>query len=141
MATIDLTTPEGKIRAAIGDWVDPIILDDDTILQVYANCNSNEPQAIKTCAYYILATLTQSTHSRVDRLETYGNQAFDQYLSYIKQVITNPASGLAGLSLAGVYAGGVDVAEFNTNAADSTTKQKQIPSYDNYRDPDYDSLI
>lgn len=140
MATIDLSTAVGRIRAAIGDWVDPVILDDAAISQVYANSGSNENQAIRTCAFYILGTLSRNTRERVDRIEWYGSESFKNYLSYIEKVITNPSSGLPGMSIGGIYAGGISKEDFTTNTADGDIIQKEIPSYTNYREPDLDSL-
>lgn len=141
MATIDLTTAVGRIRAAVGDWVDPVILDDTTISQVYANSGNNEGTAIRTCAYYILGTLSRNSRERIDRIEFFGSESFNNYLSYIQKVITNPANGLPGMSLGGVYAGGVDKEDFDDNAVDSTVIQKEIPSYTNYREPTLDTIL
>lgn len=134
MATIDLSTPVGRIRAAIGDWRDPITLSDDVIEQTLANCDGNENRAITTCAFYILAILAPQGHERLDRIEIWGSDAFNNYLKYVEKVITNPAGGL-GVGSAGIYAGGVDKEDFYNNLTDSTVINKRIPTYNNMRDP------
>lgn len=134
MATIDLSTPVGRIRAATGDWQDPVVLRDEDIEAVYTNSSENENQAIKTCAYYILATLARNGHERLDRIEIWGSDTFNNYLKYVEKVITNPAGGL-GVGGASIYAGGVDKEDFYNNLTDSTVINKRIPTYNNMRDP------
>lgn len=135
---LDLSSPVDRIRLLLGDWQDVEILPDVVYEYALTKHSNNERGAAVEVAYNILAVLAQNTHSRIDRIEMYGNQAFEQHLRFIKEFIRSP---LSSFNVTGIYAGGVDVAEFNTNAADSTTIQKQIPSYDNYREPDYDNLI
>ena len=136
MPVLYLSQAVDRVRLAVADWNDPVILPDETIEYVLSKNNNNESAAIRECAMYILGTFVYDTRQRIDRIEFFGGK-FENYLTYLQKTINNPAY----FQIAGIYAGGVDVAEFNTNVADSTTVQKQIPSYDNYREPDYDNLI
>lgn len=133
MAALDLTTAVDRVRLAIADYADPEILDDATIQYVLTKHDDNETAATKECAMYILGMLAQSTHSRIDRIEMWGSERFNNYLVYLKQVLMNPSMFLTG----GIYAGGVDVTDFNTDASDVDNIQRQIPSYSNYRSVDY----
>lgn len=137
MAALDLTTAVDRVRLAIADYADPETLDDTTIQYVLTKHDDNETAATKECAMYILGMLSHNTRERVDRLEFFGSERFNNYLVYLKQVLMNPAMFMTG----GIYAGGVDVTDFNANASDVNTIQKEIPSYSNYRSVDYTDYI
>ena len=136
MAALDLSLAVDRVRLAIADWNDPEILDDDVIEYVLTKNSNNESASIRECAMYILGTLVYDTHQRVDRLEFFGGK-FDNYLTYLQKTINNPAY----YQIAGVYAGGVDVADVAANVADTTTIVKEIPSYSNYREVNLDDLV
>lgn len=130
--TLDLTNPVDRIRLKLGDWQDIEILP-DAVYEYYLEANdNNERAATIDAAYAILATLTQSTRQRLDRIEYYGEQAFSQHLTFIKEFIRSPYSSF---NTAGIYAGGVDKEDFYSNLADSTVINKRIPTYNNMRDP------
>lgn len=135
---LDLSNPIDRIRLLLGDWQDVQILPDEVYEYALSKYDNNEKSAAVEVAYNILAVLSQNTHSRIDRIELYGNQAFDQHLTLIKEFLRSP---LSSFNVAGVYAGGIDVADVAANVADTTTIVKEIPSYTNYRDTNYENLL
>jgi hypothetical protein len=87
---IDPTTPVGKIRLRVGDWLDLPILSDAVIESALAECNDSIPRAAALCANYILAILTHKTHKKMAQLETWSDQQFDNYVKFIRMTINNP---------------------------------------------------
>jgi len=136
MATLDLSLAVDRVRLAIADWQDVPILPDSTIEYILEKNSNNESATIRECAMYILGTFVYDTHQRVDRLEFFGGK-FENYLTYLQKTINNPAF----YQIAGVYAGGIDVADVAANVADTDTIVKEIPSYSNYREVNLDDLV
>jgi hypothetical protein len=87
---IDPTTPLGKIRLRIGDWSDLPILPDYVIASALADCNNSVPRASVLCAQYVLATLTAKTHKRLAQVETWSNEQFENYVTFLKMTVLNP---------------------------------------------------
>lgn len=87
---IDPTTNVGKVRLRIGDWSDLPILPDTVITQALTDNNNNVYRAASLCAQYILATLSFKTHSRLDKLETWGSEAFNNYVKFLQTTVLNP---------------------------------------------------
>lgn len=90
MAVLDPSTPLGKIRLRIGDWRDLVILPDAVIQSALVDCNDNVPRAAALCAQYILATLTAKTHRKLQQLETWSGEQFDNYVKFLKMTVLNP---------------------------------------------------
>lgn len=90
MTIIDPSTPVGKIRLRCGDWSDLPILPDSVIESALVDCNNNLYRASSLCAQYILATLTAKTHRKMQMVETWGNERFENYVKFIKLTILNP---------------------------------------------------
>lgn len=88
---IDPTTVIGKLRLRVGDWRDLEILPDSVYEQAYADCDENLNRAAALCAQYILGTLTFGVRSKMYQLESYDNQAFDQYKQFLLMTVNNPA--------------------------------------------------
>lgn len=121
---IDMTDPVHRVRLAIGDISDTPLLTND-VIQYYLDTNSqNEVVAIKQAASNILVLLSYGTRERLDRVEVYGNQAFEQYLKVLKEVINNPSSAS---NPAGIYGTGVFIDDIKANQADSSVIQNRIP--------------
>lgn len=125
---LDLDNPVHRVRANIADWSDLPTLSDDVIEQVLTQQSNNEAAASRVCATYILGILSQQTHERLDRIELWGSEKFNNYLKYIKEFITSPMNGL--FANAGIYAAGIDKAEVDANNSDPTIIPNKIPSYD-----------
>ena len=132
MATIDPSVAEDRIRLACGDTSDIPYLTDDIYTYCLATQNNNEPAAIRMAAQMILAQLAYGSHQRLDKIEQWGSEAYQNYLSYIKQVIANPSYNALG----GVFVGGMNLADVQANIQDTTIVQKRIINYptDSYDD-------
>lgn len=90
MTILDPTTPLGKIRLRIGDWHDLVILPDSVIDSALTDCQNNVPRAAALCAQYILATLSFKTHKKMAQLETWSNEQFEHYVTFLKTTVLNP---------------------------------------------------
>lgn len=134
MATIDPSIAEDRIRLACGDTSDLPYLTDDIYTYCLSQQSNNEPAATKMAAQLILAQLSYGTHQRLGAIEQWGSEAFNQYLTYIKQVITNPSLNATG----GIYVGGLDLEDARNNKLDTTIVQQKLPvyPYNDYSDPD-----
>lgn len=132
---LDLTQARDRVRLAVADTNDLPVLSNDVYDYLLSKYTNNETAATKEAAYLILGQLSFNTRERLDRIETYGNMAFDQYLKFIGEVIKNPNGYL---NMAGIYAGGVDKADFIANNEDQTVIQNKFPTYNSYDDYEYD---
>lgn len=136
MPVLDMTEPVSRIRLGIADYNDPVLITDEVIQYTLDKNSGNEQAAIKECAYFILGALSKSTRQRVDRIELWGSDAYNQYLSYIKEVIRSPNGAYAS---AGIYAAGIDVEDIVSNATDTTIFYKPLPVSNS--DTEYSSLV
>lgn len=91
MTVIDPSTPLGKIRLRIGDWSDLVILPDEVITSAINDSDGNLHRAASLCAQYILAILTYKTHKKIAQVEVWSNEQFENYITFLKMVILNPA--------------------------------------------------
>ena len=91
MAQIDPSTNVGKIRLRIGDWKDPVFLSDEVIEAAVLESDNNIPRAAQLCAQYILATLAFSHHQKLAQLEVWGGEQFKNYMTFLKETVSNPA--------------------------------------------------
>jgi hypothetical protein len=90
MAIIDPTTTVGKLRLRVGDTSDLPILSDSVYEQTYIDSGNSLNRASATCAQYILALLSQNTHSKLVQIEVWGGEAFTNYLAFLTKVVLNP---------------------------------------------------
>lgn len=105
MASVDPSTPVGKVRLRTGDWQTLPILPDAVIESALTDCNNDIPRASALCAQYILGMLTHKTHRRMVQLETWSGEQYDNYVKFIQMTILNPNF----MSIAPVpYVGGND---------------------------------
>lgn len=134
MATLDLTKPEDRVRLNLGDTSDiPFLTTTEITYSLTAN-DGNENAATKQCAQFILAKMAYSGHEKLGSLEFWGDTVFSQYRTFLRDVVNNPVySGTAG-----VYVGGMNLADVQANLQDSTLVQKRIINYpkDSYDDSD-----
>ena len=130
MATIDPTTPLGNVRLIIADYNDPVILTDAVINWVLSKNSNNINQSAKECASYILGSLSADTDERLDKIQFYGSQRFNQYLKYLTTVVNGSNSPL-NATIGGIWFGGVDKSEYIANKCDETVKH--TPEYPHYR--------
>jgi len=125
MATLDLNDPADVVRLNIGDTSDIEWLS-DTEIQFALDANAgNVVAATKQSAMYILARMAFSGRERLDKLEFYGSEVYNNYLKFLKEVINNATLNAS----AGVYVGGMNLADVQANLQDSTLVQKRIINY------------
>ena len=124
MAALDLTDPLSRCRLGTADFQDLQILPDNVYEYLLEKHSDNETAVIKEAAQIILGSLSYGTRERLDRIETFGNQAFEQYLKYLKEVIKSPTGNYAS---AGIYAGGIYVDDVLANQSDSNVIQRRLP--------------
>jgi len=131
---IDMSIPRDRVRLAVGDTQDIVILGDSVYDYLLDTQGYSEPVATQKAAYYILGQLAPNTRQRLDRIEVYGNQAFEQYVALIKMVIKDPS---AGINIGAVWGGGVSIEDFVASANDPDVILKPIPTYDDYNSYEY----
>lgn len=87
---LDPTTSIGKLRLRCADYTDLPLMPDSVYQSVLDDNDGNIPRSARIMAQYILGTLTSRTHRRLAQLEVYGNQYFEQYVSFLKLTVLNP---------------------------------------------------
>ena len=87
---IDPTTDLGKLRLRTGDTGDLPYLNDNIYLTTLSDSSGNLNQTARICSMYILAILSKDTRQRLQMVELYGNQAYDQYKSYLTMLYKDP---------------------------------------------------
>lgn len=87
---IDPTSNIGKCRLRCGDFTDFPILPDEVYESVLSDSTNNVPKASRILAQYILAALAGRIHERLGTVEVFGNQYFEQYVTFLKTTILNP---------------------------------------------------
>ena len=137
MATLDLTDPVDVVRLNIGDTSDLPIIQDAEIQYALDSNNGNIIAATKQSASYVYAQLSYRGHERLDKLEFWGAEVFNNYRTFLKDIINNPIYNATG----GIYCGGIDKEDFVANANDDALVQRAAPSYfrDVYEDV-YDTI-
>lgn len=123
--TIDLTEATDRVRLNCGDTSDLPYLDTATYQYCLDSNDANENAATRMAAQLILAQLSYGSHQRLDKIEQWGSEAFENYLKYIKQVITNPMYA----SIAGIYVAGMLKDDVAANNTDTTIVQHKLPVY------------
>ncbi len=132
MAVLDLTDPVDIVRLNIGDTSDINWLSDVEIQYALDSNSGNINAATKQSATYILARLAFSGRERLDKLEFYGSEVYNNYLKFLKEIINSAVySGTAG-----IYVAGLDLADVQNNINDKTIVQHKMPIYpeDSYDD-------
>lgn len=93
---LDLSNPVSLMRLRCGDTRDLPILPDEVYESALAEKKNNLKQASLLCCQYILAQLSFKTHQRMNLLEVWGNEAFEQYMQYVMLVVRDPSfSGIS----------------------------------------------
>jgi hypothetical protein len=90
MAILDPTTNIGKLRLRLGDWMEIEWLPDSVYESTLADTGNNLPKSAIILAQYILAILTRKTDRKLQQLEVYGSQVFQQYFQFLKDTVLNP---------------------------------------------------
>lgn len=112
---IDLNTPVGQLRLEVMDMGDIPILDDASYTYILAQHDNVVKDSVVDALRAVQGKLAFSTRERLDRLEFYGNQTYEQYSKWVADKIKY-LSGI-GFVAGGVsvYAGGVFVSDVTAN--------------------------
>lgn len=122
-----------RVRLMVGDTSDIQYLPDSVYQYELTKNNNDERTAAKTCAMYILGMLTSRTKERLDRIEIYGAEAFNNYLNFLKMLV-DPRNSF---DVATPYAGGISISDVDTNNANTDVVQN--PAAKLGRDLDQDT--
>lgn len=88
---LDINTNVGRVRLRTGDFLALEYLPDAVYQQAIDDASGNLPQAAKVCATYILGMLSHKTRRRLNQLEVYGSEAFQQYKEFLLLTVKDPA--------------------------------------------------
>lgn len=127
MAVIDPTTNLGLCRLRCGDFGDLSLLPDAVYAQALADSGDNVRQASLTCAMYILASLSQSTHRRLATIEVWGSEKYKQYKDYLMLLSKDPSfNGTCPIPYSGSSVGEKsDIVQFQEDWKNNYTTLRQ----------------
>lgn len=124
---IDLNTPVGQLRLETGDVGDIVILSDDEYSYILSKHGNIVKDSVIDALYAVLARLSFKTRERLDRIEFFGNQSYEQYKTFVE----NKIKQLSGIGFVAnnfsVYAGGISVEDKSKYAADADLIQWRNP--------------
>lgn len=114
MFTNDPSNVVDRLRMVVGDTDDVNeYLSDQWYLYYLEKNTNNETRSAIDAAKSILARFTSNTREKVDQVEVYGNEMFENYLEWLKNFIENPA--ISGLRSPVPYAGGISKSDMRCN--------------------------
>ncbi len=103
-----------RVRTVVGDTsTSNEFLTDDWYTYYLTQNSSNETLAAIAAAKSILSKFTANTRAKLDQLEVYDNQQFDQYLQWLKEFMENPS--ISGLRSPVPYMGGLSDSDMRRN--------------------------
>lgn len=124
MFTNDPCNPLDRIRLLVGDTseVNEYLADQWYVYFLQKN-QDNETLASIEAAKAILSRFTSHTREKVDQVELWGNDKFNNYLIWLKDYIENPS--ISGLQSPVPYAGGISESDMqaNRNNTDNVTSR------------------
>lgn len=124
---VNLATPEGQLRFEVGDTMDVPIMSDAEYTYILSKHSNIVADSVLDALYAILARMSFKTRQRLDRIEFYGNQAFEQYMKFVEDKIKQ----IQGIGFVAnnfnVYAGGMSKQDAANYAADSDLIQFKNP--------------
>lgn len=88
---IDPTSDIGKLRLRVADYSDLPIFPDNVYQAVLADSGGSLPRAAKTLAGYILGALAHKTHRKLNQLEVWGAEAFENYKAFLILTTKDPS--------------------------------------------------
>lgn len=132
----DPNNPIDRVRMLVGD-TDPQneYLSDQWYIYFLDKSSNNETLAAISAAKSILVKFTSNTREKVDQVEIWGNEQFQNYLDWLKDFIENPS--LSGLRSPTPYAGGIsksDMRENDNNPDNNTLRIKTGFTQDDYQE-------
>lgn len=135
--TNDPTRDIDRVRLSVGDTdVDNEYISDTWYQYFLDNNSANEKLAAIDAAKAILAKFTANTREKVDQVEIYGNQQFDNYLQWLKDFIENPS--LSGILSPVPYLGGLSKQDMRDN--NTTIDNNRNPLYTGFVEEGCDTL-
>ena len=116
--TNDPNNPIDRVRIRVGD-TDPLneYVTDTWYSYYLTENNNNETLTAIDIAKLIIVQFTGSTREKVDQVEIWGNDKFDNYLEWLKDFIENPS--LSGLGSPSPYASGISISDMDSYKEDS----------------------
>lgn len=127
MAVINLATPEGQLRLETGDVADIPILSDAEYTYILSKHGNIVADSVVDALYAILARLSFETRQRLDRIEFYGNQSFEQYSKFVTDKIANLQGTNRLASNFSIYAGGLLLSDMAVNNANPDINRVVTP--------------
>lgn len=91
MAVIDYSTDIGKLRCRTADVSDLPYLPDQVYASVLAEKSGNMNAAVVALSSMILGQLAFKTHRKLQQLEVFGAEAFENYSKFLIMTIKDPA--------------------------------------------------
>ena len=124
---IDLNTPVGQLRLETGDVGDIVILSDAEYSYILSKYGNSVKDSVIDALYAVLARLSFKTRERLDRIEYFGNQSYEQYKTFVENKIKQLNGTGFVASNFNVYAGGISVEDAEKYKSDSDLIQWHNP--------------
>lgn len=124
---LNLNTLEGQLRLETGDVSDVAVMSDAEYTYILSQHNNVVKDSVLDALYAILARLAYNTDQRLDRIQFWGSQSYEQYKSFVEGKIKQ----IQGIGFVAnnfnVYAGGISKEDAANYAADTDLVQWQNP--------------
>jgi len=122
--------PRDRVRMKIGDIDQTNEYLSDQWYDYFIQQNSkNETLAALDAAKAILSYFTKNSREKVDQVEVWGNDQFDNYLKWLKEFTENPS--ISGLKSAIPFGGGTSKSDMNERKSDSDNNLSPLSVGDN----------
>ena len=124
---IDLNSAVGQLRLETGDVSDIPVLSDAEYTYILSQHNDVVKDSVIDALYAVLARLSYNTDQRLDRIQFWGSQSFEQYKTFVQDKIKN----LTGVGILAnkisVYAGGISKTDAEKYSTDDDLIQFSNP--------------
>ena len=124
---IDLNSAVGQLRLETGDISDIPVLSDAEYTYILSQHNDVVKDSVIDALYAVLARLSYNTDQRLDRIQFWGSQSFEQYKTFVQDKIKN----LTGVGILAnkisVYAGGISKTDAEKYSTDDDLIQFSNP--------------
>lgn len=124
---IDLNTSVGQLRLETGDVADVPVMSDAEYTYILSQHNNIVKDSVLDALYAILARLAYNTDQRLDRIQFWGSQSYEQY----KQFVEGKIKQIQGIGFVAnnfnVYAGGLSKQDAADYKADTDLIQWKSP--------------
>lgn len=124
---LDLNSAVGQLRLETGDISDIPVLSDAEYTYILSQHNDVVKDSVIDALYAVLARLSYNTDQRLDRIQFWGSQSFEQYKTFVQDKIKN----LTGVGILAnkisVYAGGISKTDAEKYSTDDDLIQFSNP--------------